>query len=172
MRDAKPRGYKSQANARPIAEAQGLSDMYQPAVTETDRYQPVWNKFNQLCGVRNITTGKFTPLHALPGGVLPAMADVPNLFAEDGANRTAKGKRGKVVEVRKVRTTERHRSRKAQVGESLAQGNLYQDKLIGYTGADAPQELKVMRHRAHRHVKGTLSFTDEQITVTSSRGRH
>lgn len=172
MRD-KPQGYKRRANALPICESQGLSNLYQ---TEQDSpvYVPVWNKRGEVVGYQDKSTGKFLDTKDLPVDditgypILPSLADVPFLFAEMGQNKSVSGRHGKRIQVRKVRTSERprakYRTENVGMGEPM-------DKQQGYTCALVTLDKPEKRRRAYnRHAKVTV-HTDEQIKETRSKRR-
>ena len=167
----KPQGYKRQANALNICRNQGLSNLYQTE-GEEPRLIPVWNKLGECIGFKNSLTGYFIhptdlPVDEIPGHhVLPSMADVPFLYAEYGQNKSMTGKHGKHINIRKVRTSERPRSKyrttNVGTGESM-------DKQDGYTCAlvtlDKPQKV---RRRVSRHTKIVVHTEDDYI-MTSTR---
>lgn len=166
----KPQGYKRQANALNICRNQSLSNLYQTE-GEEPRLIPVWNKLGECIGFKNSLTGSFINPNDLPVDeitghhVLPSMADVPFLYAEYGQNKSMTGKHGKHINIRKVRTSERPRSKyrttNVGTGETM-------DKQDGYTCAlvtlDKPQKVR----RVNRHAKVVVHKEDDYI-MTSTR---
>lgn len=112
----KPQGYKRTSVVTSVCNTLGISKYSQTESTAVT-YKPVWNKCNELVGYQCVQTGSFLDVRSLPLSditgepILPPLADVPFLYAEHGALRSVKVKRGKFVQAKFVRTSERPKAK-------------------------------------------------------------